>query len=191
MSKTKDNFIKCSQCNELKGLLQFSTRVRSPTGRSTRCKGCVEAARRSKGKVSKEEALRWHTQLIEEGGTYLCKCCGISKTADKFYTVRDYGKVRLATGRCSTCQISYQRFKSFGVTEEEYQDMLKSQRSCCAICEVPITEYAKEGDTSNFAVDHDHTTGKVRGLLCNRCNRGLGYFKDSINNLKRALNYIS
>lgn len=79
------------------------------------------------------------------------------------------------------------RFKKFGFTHEDYLELLESQDHKCAICgKSANTEYHK-----NFNIDHDHETGKVRGLLCNGCNTGLGLLKDSISNLQSAILYLS
>jgi hypothetical protein len=63
--------------------------------------------------------------------------------------------------------------------------MMNEQDFKCAICSVHLSDVKK-----SFAVDHDHATGKVRGLLCDLCNRALGQFKDNIDNLKAAINYL-
>lgn len=79
----------------------------------------------------------------------------------------------------------------YGITPEEYDTILKEQNNVCAICKNPET--AKEHRTGNvrkLAIDHCHTTNKVRGLLCASCNQGLGKFKDSINLLENAIKYI-
>ena len=75
----------------------------------------------------------------------------------------------------------------YGLTLDQYQDLLNAQNSKCAICECTID--SKRVKTS-FAVDHNHITGKIRGLLCNQCNRALGMFDDSVNVLRKALNYL-
>lgn len=74
----------------------------------------------------------------------------------------------------------------YGITEQDYSDLFDKQEGKCAICD---TDYGVS--TRNLDVDHDHETGKVRGLLCNNCNRGLGHFQDSVSNLQRALFYLS
>ncbi len=76
--------------------------------------------------------------------------------------------------------------KRYGISKEDYESMLEKQSRSCAICfsEVPLGRY------SFFAVDHDHVTRKIRGLLCTNCNRGLGFFKDNIELLRKALNYL-
>ncbi len=72
---------------------------------------------------------------------------------------------------------------SYGITYEEYETLLAAQEGVCAIC---------GGGTSkrHFAVDHNHRTGQVRGLLCARCNTGLARFMDSQENVERALGHL-
>lgn len=80
----------------------------------------------------------------------------------------------------------YQLSKNYGITEDDYNNMLKSQNYCCAICGTDTPT----GKWKVFAVDHDHTTGKVRSLLCNECNRGIGLLKDSPDLLMKAATYL-
>ena len=72
--------------------------------------------------------------------------------------------------------------RKFNLTLTQYKELLQKQNNVCAICGGTCTK--------SLAVDHNHNTGKVRGLLCNNCNRGLGHFKDSIKNLTTAINYL-
>jgi len=72
---------------------------------------------------------------------------------------------------------------AYGITTTDYEKMLQDQSGSCALCpEVP-------GDKP-LCIDHDHASGKIRGLLCDRCNRGLGYFRDSVVSLRKAADYI-
>ena len=75
----------------------------------------------------------------------------------------------------------------FGIDTKDYNRMLLEQDSKCAICKNTST-----GDkrSKNFHVDHCHTTGKVRGLLCSACNKGLGLFTDSRDKLENAIKYL-
>lgn len=70
----------------------------------------------------------------------------------------------------------------YGITPETFDKMLKSQNNKCAICD--------NGYHLTMHIDHCHITGKVRGLLCNNCNRGLGHFKDSMRLLVKAKKYL-
>lgn len=74
--------------------------------------------------------------------------------------------------------------KKWGITEEDYNDIKSAQNGRCAIC-------LCKPRTKNLAVDHDHKTGTIRGLLCHRCNHGLlGHAHDSVEMLERALAYL-
>jgi len=76
--------------------------------------------------------------------------------------------------------------KNFGISIDEYERMEEAQGHACAICLQPPT-----GRYTNLAVDHCHTTGKIRGLLCADCNRGIGLLKDDKDILQRAVKYVS
>lgn len=77
------------------------------------------------------------------------------------------------------------KFK-FGITLEQYEEMSLSQDNACAICRIPAAELTKR-----MGVDHNHATEKVRGLLCNHCNTGLGFFKENKTTLTNAINYLN
>lgn len=76
----------------------------------------------------------------------------------------------------------YSLKRKFSLSVEDYNSMLKEQDGVCAIC--------KSTCTRSLAVDHCHTTGKIRGLLCNNCNRGIGHLKDSILLLESSIRYL-
>jgi hypothetical protein len=81
----------------------------------------------------------------------------------------------------------------YGISVEEFDALLLSQGGCCAICGSSDSQMRKKKGklTGCFAVDHDHETGKVRGLLCGHCNTGLGLLRDNVEILKKALVYLS
>jgi Recombination endonuclease VII len=100
------------------------------------------------------------------------------------------------------------RLRKYGMTVDEYRCMLASQDGCCAICRSATSDLrrngqggkrriehgwpsvAGKGDHLGFIVDHDHKTGKVRGLLCHPCNAGIGLLKDNPELLVAAANYL-
>lgn len=83
----------------------------------------------------------------------------------------------------------FQRIKhinrKFGLSESSYLTLLKNQNNQCAICHKNASNFKH-----SLSVDHDHNTGKIRGLLCSACNIGLGMFHDSLENLKGAIQYL-
>lgn len=74
---------------------------------------------------------------------------------------------------------------NYGITIDQYNIMLLNQNNCCAIC-----KGIAGGSSKRFHVDHDHQTGAIRGLLCYKCNMGLGSFDDNPNNLASAISYL-
>ncbi len=81
----------------------------------------------------------------------------------------------------------YNLKRGYNLTPEQYDLMLKKQNGVCAICESFRPLSHKE---TTFHVDHNHKTGKIRGLLCARCNTGLGGFQDNMQYLKNAIKYL-
>ncbi len=75
---------------------------------------------------------------------------------------------------------------NYGITLEDYNKLYKKQKYSCAICKLGV--YGQR--PKRLSVDHCHKTKTVRGLLCLRCNSGLGYFNDSIENLTVAIKYL-
>lgn|SRR3972149_5037998 len=74
--------------------------------------------------------------------------------------------------------------RSYGITLETYDVLLESQGGVCRVC------YGVNPDGEMLSVDHDHATRHVRGLLCHRCNIGIGAFRDNPEFLKRATTYV-
>lgn len=95
-----------------------------------------------------------------------------------------------ALPRCKPCMSLYKRelhfLRTYGITSQEFDTMLLKQESKCAICGSKGS--GKESD--RFVVDHCHTTGKVRGLLCWPCNIGIGMFKDRKDILNAVISYL-
>lgn len=78
----------------------------------------------------------------------------------------------------------FKLLREYGISIKEYDTILKEQNGNCKICG------NKETLKRRLGVDHCHTTGKVRGLLCSKCNRGIGMFNDNIDNLNKAIKYL-
>ena len=81
--------------------------------------------------------------------------------------------------------------RKYGINERIYNEILESQGGICGICGAFNRHPTRWGNVSDkLVVDHCHSTGKVRGLLCHNCNAGLGHFKDSQVRLTSAIEYI-
>lgn len=91
--------------------------------------------------------------------------------------------------RCDRCKEA-QSFAGLkarrGVGKEDFWRIVQEQEGGCGICRKPVTEYG-----ARFVVDHDHRTGSVRGVLCSRCNTSLGQAGESVDGLRKFLNYLT
>jgi hypothetical protein len=77
----------------------------------------------------------------------------------------------------------------YGLTWDAYVELHKAAGGACEICRKPLSLSKTDGIETAF-IDHDHATGKVRGVLCNPCNRGIGYLCDSRLHVASALTYL-
>ena len=97
----------------------------------------------------------------------------------------------VTTNNCVECnnkKIRYSKWqaikKKYGLEKEDYESIFNKQNSSCAICKSLLND-------KNTHVDHCHSTKKVRGLLCSKCNQGIGLFNEDVENLKNAVDYLN
>ncbi len=125
----------------------------------------------------------------------ICSNCGIDKELSCFYPRNN--RKKKYTSWCKDCLKVHRdkyakrarvvrRCRMFNITEYELNELYRIHDSKCAICGI------RECDTKkgSLCVDHDHKSGKVRGLLCDDCNVGIGRLKDSTENLNNAIKYL-
>lgn len=125
-------------------------------------------------------------------------CCSCSKEKSTSEFSPDKSKKDGLASLCKECRRTrystrYSRtYRSkrlqdlYGITASDYDRLLSDQNGTCAIC---CSKETGRNDTW-FCVDHDHSTGEVRGLLCNNCNRALGLFNDNETTIQLAANYV-
>lgn len=78
----------------------------------------------------------------------------------------------------------------FNISIDDYNHIFLKQRGLCAICHNPEVNKDKNGKIKWLAVDHNHDTNEIRGLLCSSCNTGIGLLGDSTETLKKAIKYL-
>lgn len=124
-------------------------------------------------KILKERSEYYKWASRKDGLTAYCKECMSNRTKNWVAENKEvYAESMIASSRKSR----------FGISREEYQKMLVDQNNQCGICKREIGWEA--------AVDHCHNTKKIRGLLCRKCNLGLGGFKDNIKIIEKAIKYV-
>ncbi len=134
--------------------------------------------------------------------TKICIKCGIEKSLSEFNLHSPKINKTKLKSYCKTCSnakavlwakenpkrcAGHTRSRKYGVIPQAYEILLDLQKGCCAICDVHYTKTALK----RLALDHDHNTNTVRGLLCDPCNIGLGVFKDSKQLLQKAQVYLN
>jgi hypothetical protein len=159
----------------------------------TGCKECAKEARL--------EARRKTMQEMLASGVKKCSKCKEVKSHAEFAKTKD--KPSGMVSHCKSCirnkykalweeglirDSVYQR--KYGISLAEYHRLFDEQKGACKIC--GATDPCGNGSKNKrLYVDHCHDTGVVRGLLCHHCNVGLGSFKDDVNTLAKAIEYLS
>ncbi len=154
-----------------------------------------------------------YIQVVDATTEKICPRCKLLKKSDEFGTInkriRPYCKpccselsrnrylaLRAAGISQELNRADYQKRRRwekllawYGITKEQYEEKLVAQENACEICRKPETEMWR-GLVLNLSVDHDHSNGKVRGLVCRRCNIGIANFRDDVSVLKSAIAYL-
>lgn len=149
------------------------------------CRGCSKVKRCSKCKTEKDVSEFYRSRSRPDGRSPVCKACknaGEKISRDK-HRVAYLARKRAKYPREKSSR-RYQRIlRVYGIDQAAYEKMSASQGGVCAIC----------GGTDKCAlsVDHDHSAGSLRALLCNRCNLLLGNVGDSAEILQSAIHYLA
>ncbi len=123
--------------------------------------------------------------------TKVCSRCEQEKSGDEFCF--DCSREDGFRKYCRECCRKYQLQHHYNITTDEYTRKLKEQNGVCAICQRPETSKdsnENNGRIKDLAVDHNGITGVNRGLLCQKCNIGLGHFNHNPKLLREAANYM-
>ena len=160
---------KCSRCKLLLPVELFSKTGPLKCGYNSRCKQCDRDRQLSLLENMSEEEVKNRNER--------CKVANRKSYCKHKEKYLNYYKTKKTKIRIIE--------RKYGLCEGAYKELLDSQDNKCAICE------SEFGDTKKVHVDHCHTTGKVRGILCQYCNIGLGSMKDDIDVLYKAIKYLT
>lgn len=173
--------LKCSKCNEFKSLDMFSKRKEIKRGYKSWCKDCICMKNHNRKYLGKNGEFKYKSTEFENG-TKLCTICNNIKDINEFRT-KDKRRNTLISF-CHKCHSRKLKAKEYNIPFDLFDKLLEQQNHLCKICK------GTNPDGRELYIDHDHNTGKVRGLLCNHCNTGLGKFKDNILILEEAIRYL-
>lgn len=128
-----------------------------------------------------------HNIAVNTAGKVRCVKCRVVKSLSEYPHARKNNRGQPRYAYCKPCHSGYQRelrlAKLYNITAVEYDKLLAFQDGACWICQHPPKRV-------RLAVDHDHKTGLIRGLLCAWCNRAIGQFRDNTERVRRVLQYF-
>lgn len=192
---------RCTKCIQDKPDSAYGKAPRNPEKKSTVCKECTVKRQREWGAKNKLKNLSG-IALTE----FKCRTCDVLKPIEEFYRVantkngigsecvgcvrhRDRLRYRKDPSRRKT-EARWGAIKSkFSLTQEQWFQLLSSQGGKCAICDIDLIIMVHRRKNS-ACTDHDHETGAVRGILCTRCNQGIGLLQDQYDVVQRAADYL-
>ena len=154
----------CTHCKKRKPLKKFVQDLRCANGRGTKCQSCVRSIKKAYYKKYPLVERRDRQRMAERSKAWYEK--------HRAYCLKQFREKRL--------------MRQYGITQADYRKILASQNHRCAICGT-----RKPGrEDRHFKVDHDHKTGRIRGLLCHLCNVGLGSFRDDLRIVLQVIRYL-
>ena len=158
----------CSKCNQVKELSQFHKDKSKDGGLRYQCKECANEVKKA-----------WYAANFE-------KVCAKSKAWNATNPEKKSANHKAWSAANPEKVKEYQLKRNFGISLADYNQMFANQSGCCAICKCHQTEFKKK-----LSVDHSHSTGEIRGLLCHCCNTGIGHLSESDSNLEAASRYLN
>lgn len=176
----------CSECKKAKPLDEFP---KDPSGKhGCLCRSCAaQYAREWRREYYRTEKRCSRCKEVKPIGEFTkdksCKdgkrvYCRLCWNEYKREWIKEHPKQHRETRR------KRQLMSKYGITPTDYNDLLQSQNNVCAVCGQPCPT------GNHLAVDHDHKTGKMRGLLCVNCNMALGYVQDDPDLLRKLADYL-
>ena len=120
-------------------------------------------------------------------GLKYCPRCDSMKEFAEFSSSKLRNKSDCLRGYCRKCWSDDTRFRRFRVSKDWYAATLLAQKNRCVCCGVHFCGLSRN---TTPCIDHDHATGKARGILCPRCNSALGHCGDDINILVKLIEYL-
>ena len=154
----------CSKCKTLKELKDFFANSRSKNGKTSWCKLCIKIGQSH----NKEQLKQYHAD----------------------YYAKNKDKIKSYPSQLKHASKDAHLRRTYGIQIEEYNRLLTEQDGVCAVCQKTETTKHQNGKTTSLCVDHCHSTGRVRGLLCRNCNGGIGKLQESAELLRKAAEYL-
>lgn len=174
---------KCSKCGTPKPVEMFARLARSPDGRNPRCLACATKYQREYYAANPDKSRAWSRSNYAKNSSRILANARKRRAENPAVRLREQAARKKSQGRRKKARRIYELKKKYGLSIDAYTALLVKQGGVCAICRKPP-------GLKEFCVDHDHVTGKVRGLLHEKCNFLLGNAEDSVERLEAAAEYL-
>lgn len=161
----------CTKCKEDKPESDFYRRSSTKKGYTSHCKKCCSVWAAENQELVKKARQKWLDSNYDK-----------AKESKKKYKISNREKLK---SDYRTWRLKNQ----YGITDEDYSRMLEQQNGVCIICGKPEIR-VQHGKVQPLTIDHNHETGKIRGLLCFKCNTAIGKLNDDVALLERAILYL-
>lgn len=162
----------CTKCGKEQPMTEFYKDSKKKDGLTSHCKTCQIARYKDNDKHKARQLEYRKARWVEDSEYRECM-----KDKNKVFSIAD--------NLANPAKRKNKHLKKYGITIEDYHEMFKKQEGRCRICKKHQSE-----EKVALSVDHCHTTGKVRGLLCMGCNTAIGSFKDNLELLTAAIEYL-
>lgn len=192
--------LKCSKCKGLKSVNEFHRSNTRKRGYGSHCKECQSKATEGVALATElrcskcgetKSAEQFNKRPTRPRG-YLSRCKACSSTDRDNLTQAEYTRSYRAREKAKDLEAFRRRethrnlISKYRLTLAEYEAMVESQGGLCALCE----KVPNGGKNKKLHIDHDHATGRIRGLLCHGCNTGLGNLREDVELLRKAIIYL-
>lgn len=168
----------CYKCKQEKHPEDFNHNRANKDGRNDMCKTCRKEHRRAPERKIRAAQLAASKEYRERRRVYAKAHRQEARAYEQLHAEKHY--IRRKAQR---------RLAWYGMDQAAFDLLRGKQKGVCVICLMPPEKRSVE--KPDLHIDHDHLTGRIRGLLCNPCNRGLGFMMDSQFVLQRAADYIT
>jgi hypothetical protein len=174
---------RCPDCDRVLDQSAFGTNKAARDGLSHYCRKCTRARNTAYYARRRQAAgKRYEPRVLHPEGHKRCAECREVKRVDEFHRAKSQaGGYSPYCKPCRARRESDARFlREYGLSREALRELIESQGGVCAVCRERPAEH----------VDHDHVFGQVRGVLCFSCNAALGQFRDRVDLLQAAIDYL-
>lgn len=178
----------CRKCRVEKSLEDFHRDRKKKDGRNSQCKSCVSEYYPAHKKDRTAYYQKYHAEHREKENEYSKKYFqehkeSVRVTSKKWLASKPGYHKKYYTEVYKQNSREKRYFSTYGITIAEYDNLFTLQNGVCAVC-------GKDNGKRRLCIDHDHKTGKIRGLLCHACNTTLGHSRDDVSILGKLIGYL-